>query len=116
MTSLVLVRKIRARPSLVFAALITSDGISHWWGPDAGPVLLAETEQHAGGRFRARFRRLDGSEHEGSGKYLEMEKARRLAMTWRRAGGEDPGESHLAFDLRAIPEGTELTLTHSRLK
>lgn len=80
------------------------------------PVLLAETEQHAGGRFRARFRRLDGSEHEGSGKYLEMEKARRLAMTWRRAGGEDPGESHLAFDLRAIPEGTELTLTHSRLK
>jgi uncharacterized protein YndB with AHSA1/START domain len=109
------VRKIGARPSLVFDALTTSDGISHWWGPDAGPVLLAETEPHVGGRFRVRFRMLDGGEHECSSKYLEMEKPRRLAMTWRWAGGEDPGEFHLAFDLRAIPDGTELTLTHPRL-
>jgi hypothetical protein len=44
MTSLTLVRRIRARPSIVFEALITPDGIAQWWGPDAGPVLFAETE------------------------------------------------------------------------
>ena len=39
MTSLTLVRKIAARPSIVFDALITPEGVSRWWGPDAGPVL-----------------------------------------------------------------------------
>jgi hypothetical protein len=41
MTSLKIVRRIAARPSIVFDALITPEGIACWWGPDAGPVLLA---------------------------------------------------------------------------
>ena len=36
MTSLTLVRRIKARPEIVFDALATPDGIAHWWGPDAG--------------------------------------------------------------------------------
>jgi uncharacterized protein YndB with AHSA1/START domain len=115
MTSLTLVRKIAARPSIVFDALITPDGIAAWWGPDDGPVLLAETDVRVGGRFRVRFRMRDGSEHESSGEYLEIDRPTRLAMSWRWQGGEDPGESRLSFDLRATPEGTELTLTHARL-
>ena len=62
MTSLTLVRRIAARPSIVFDALTTPDGIACWWGPDAGPVLLAETDVRVGGRFRVRFRTLDGSD------------------------------------------------------
>jgi uncharacterized protein YndB with AHSA1/START domain len=116
MTSLTLVRRIAARPSIVFDALTTPDGIACWWGPDAGPVLLAETDVRIGGRFRVRFRSLDGSEHESSGEYLEVVKPERLAMSWRWQGGEDPGESLVEIDLRASDEGTELTLTHSRLR
>jgi uncharacterized protein YndB with AHSA1/START domain len=115
MTSLTIVRRIAARPAIVFAALTTPEGIAAWWGPDAGPVLVAEMDLRVGGRFRVRFRMLDGSEHESSGEYLEVVRPKRLAMTWRWAGGEDPGESLLEIDLRAIAEGTELTLTHSRL-
>ena len=116
MTSLTLVRRIVARPSIVFGALTTPEGISVWWGPDAGPVLIAETDVRVGGRFRVRFRLLDGSEHESSGKYVEVDPPRRLAMTWRWLGGEEAaGESLLEFDVRALPEGAELTLTHSRL-
>lgn len=115
MTSLTIVRRIAARPAIVFDALTTPEGIAAWWGPDAGPVLVAETDLRVGGRFRVRFRMLDGSEHESSGEYLEVVRPKRLAMTWRWAGGEDPGESLLKIDLRAIAEGTELTLTHSRL-
>ena len=44
MTSLTIVRRIAARPSIVFDALTTPEGIACWWGPDAGPVLLAETD------------------------------------------------------------------------
>ena len=61
MTSLTLVRRIAARPSIVFDALTTPDGIACWWGPDDGPVLLAETDIRVGGRFRVRFRMLDGT-------------------------------------------------------
>jgi uncharacterized protein YndB with AHSA1/START domain len=115
MTSLKLVRRIAARPSIVFDALTTPEGIACWWGPDAGPVLLAETDVRVGGRFRVRFRMLDGSEHESSGEYLEVARPKRLAMSWRWAGGEDPGESLVEIELRPIDVGTELTLTHSRL-
>jgi uncharacterized protein YndB with AHSA1/START domain len=116
MTSLTLVRQIKARPSIVFDALTTAEGIANWWGPDAGPVLAAELDPRAGGQFRVRFRMLDGSEHESSGEYLEVVKPERLSMTWRWTGGvEDPGESLLEFRLRAVADGTELTLTHSHL-
>ena len=116
MTSLTLVRRIAARPSIVFDALTTPEGIACWWGPDAGPVLLAETDVRVGGRFRVRFRKLDGLEHESSGHYLEVRKPERLVMTWEWVGGqEDPGESRVEIDLRPIPEGTELTFTHSAL-
>jgi uncharacterized protein YndB with AHSA1/START domain len=115
MSRLTLVRRIAARPSIVFDALTTPEGIACWWGPDAGPVLLAETDVRVGGRFRVRFRMLDGSEHESSGEYLKVVRPERLAMSWRWADGEDPGESLVEIDLRAIAEGTELTLTHSRL-
>jgi uncharacterized protein YndB with AHSA1/START domain len=115
-TSLTLVRRIKARPAVVFEALTTPEGIAGWWGPDDGPVLLAEIDLRVGGRFRVRFRTLDGGEHESSGEYLDIAPPERLAMSWRWLGGvEDPGESRLEFRLRAIEEGTELTLTHSRL-
>jgi uncharacterized protein YndB with AHSA1/START domain len=116
MTSLTLVRRIAARPSIVFDALTTPEGISCWWGPDEGPVLSAETDVRVGGRFRVRFRMLTGSEHESSGSYLEVRRPERLVMSWRWLGGEeDPGESRVEIDLRAIPEGTELKFTHSEL-
>jgi uncharacterized protein YndB with AHSA1/START domain len=116
MTSLTIVRRLKARPSIVFDALTTPEGIAAWWGPDDGPVLVAETDLRVGGRFRVRFRMLDGSEHESSGEYLEVARPRRIAMSWRWTGGlEDPEESRLELDLRPIPEGTELTLTHSSL-
>jgi uncharacterized protein YndB with AHSA1/START domain len=115
MTSLTLVRRIAARPSIVFDALTTPAGIAGWWGPDAGPVLFAETDVRIGGHFRVRFRALDGIEHETNGEYLEVAKPERLAMSWRWVDGEDPGESLVEIDLREVAGGTEVTLTHSRL-
>lgn len=117
MTSLSLVRRIRARPAIVFDALTTAEGIEHWWGPDGGPVLLSEADPRVGGRFRVRFRMLDGSEHESSGEFLEIVRPTRVVMSWRWKGGlEDPGESRVEISLRPIPEGTELTFTHAQLQ
>jgi uncharacterized protein YndB with AHSA1/START domain len=116
MTSLTLVRRIAARPSIVFDALTRPEGIACWWGPDAGPVLLAETDPRVGGRYRVRFRTMDGAEHESCGEYLEFTKPERLVMSWRWTSDENPRESLVEIDLRAIADGTELTFTHSRLR
>ena len=116
MTSLTLVRRIAARPSIVFDALTTPEGIAHWWGPDAGPVLFAETDLRIGGRYKVRFRMLDGTEHESSGEYLEVSPPSRLSMTWRWLGTEDDGgESRIEIDLRPVHGGTELVFTHALL-
>jgi uncharacterized protein YndB with AHSA1/START domain len=120
MTSLTLVRRIRARPSIVFHALTTPDGIAQWWGPDAGPVLLAETDVRIGGRFRVRFRTLDGAEHESTGEYLEVVESKRLVMSWQWTSGGEPEEedevSRIEIDLKRIDTGTEITFTHARLR
>jgi uncharacterized protein YndB with AHSA1/START domain len=116
MTSLTLIRRIKARPQIVFDAVTTADGIAQWWGPDAGPVLVAEVDRRVGGRYRVRFRMLDSTEHESSGEFLEIVPTERVVMSWRWKGGvEDPCESRVEIVLKAIPEGTELTFVHSQL-
>lgn len=120
MTSLTLVRRIAARPSIVFDALTTPEGIAGWWGPDDGPVLLAQTDLRVGGHCRVRFRMLDGTEHESDGEYLEVEPPERLVMTFRWTNGGEPAEngaiSRIEIALRPIDTGTELTFTHAQLQ
>ena len=117
MTSLTLVRRIKAPPPIVFDAITTAEGIAQWWGPDAGPVLVAEADVRVGGSYRVRFRLLDGTEHETRGVYLELVRPERVVMSWRwTEGGADIGESRVEMTLRPIPDGTELTFTHSRLR
>lgn len=120
MTSLTLVRRIAARPSIVFETLSTADGVAAWWGPDSLPVILAQLDARVGGRYRVRFRTLDGAEHEASGEILELAPPHRLAMTWTYTTGGEPEEdgrvSHIEFEVRAIDGGSELTFTHSRLR
>ena len=85
MTSLTLVRRIAARPSIVFEALTTAERVCAWWGPDDLPVIRAEIDAQVGGAYRVRFQTLDGLEHEAFGEYLEIDPPRRLVMSWRYA-------------------------------
>src|SRR5579862_9375512 len=119
MTSLTLVRRIAARPSIVFEALTTPEGIASWWGPENLPVTVAEIDPRVGGAYRVRFRTSDGREHEASGECLEVIRPLRVVMSWRWALGGDPEESgrvsRIEIDLRPIETGTELTFTHADL-
>ena len=119
MKSLTLVRRIAARPSIVFEAITTPEGVATWWGPDDAPVLGAEMDARVGGAYRVRFRTLDGREHEARGEFLEVVPPRRVVMSWRWAHGGEPDEegrtSRVEFDLAPIADGTELTFTHGGL-
>ena len=120
MTEAVLVRRIAARPAIVFDALVTADGIGSWWGPDDLPVISATAEPRVNGEFRVRFRRADGREHQCAGEFLEIDRPKLVVMSWRWEEGGEPDEannvSRLEFQLRAIDTGTELTLIHSALQ
>jgi uncharacterized protein YndB with AHSA1/START domain len=114
-----LVRRIAARPAIVFDALTTSEGMASWWGPDEGPVLSAVSDAKVGGRFCIRFRKADGSEHECTGEFLKIEQPRLIVMSWQWISGGLPQErervSRLELHLRPIDTGTELTLIHAAL-
>jgi uncharacterized protein YndB with AHSA1/START domain len=120
MTSVALVRRIAARPAIVFEAVTTSEGIASWWGPDDLPVISAEADPRVGGRFQVRFRTQDGREHECAGQFLEVVRPERVVMSWQWTSGGEPGEqervSRLELQLRAIDAGTELTLVHADLR
>lgn len=119
MKSLTLVRRIAARPSIVFEALVTPDGVAAWWGPEDLPILGADIDARVGGTFRVRFRTIEGGEHEASGEYLEVSPPRRIVMTWRWSFGGEPEEqgrtSRVEIDLVPKGDGTELTFTHADL-
>jgi uncharacterized protein YndB with AHSA1/START domain len=120
MTSLTLVRRIAARPSIVFEAVTTSEGVAAWWGPDDLPVIAAEMDARVGGAYRLRFRTLDGAEHEACGEFLEVDPPARVVMSWRWSSGGEPREldrtSRIEFEVRPIEGGSELTFTHAGLR
>jgi len=119
MTGATLVRRIAARPSIVFDALVTAEGISAWFGPDDLPVISAKSDPRLGGAFEVCFRTYDGLTHVCAGEYLQIVRPERVVLSWRWASGgveDERGKtSRVEFHLRAIDTGTELTLIHADL-
>ena len=119
MRSLTLVRRIAARPSIVFEAMTTAEGVAAWFGPDDLPVVRAEMDARVGGAYRVHFRTLDGRDHEARGEFLELVPPRRIVMSWSWAVGGELDESRrisrVEIELTSIDDGTELTFTHAAL-
>lgn len=112
--SLTIVRRIKASPQKLYDAFTRPELISLWWGPDAGPVLHAETDVRVGGRFRIVFQTLDGETHEMTGAYRVVEPGRRLVWdtTWITFPER---QSIVTIDITPIAEGAELTVHHAQL-
>jgi uncharacterized protein YndB with AHSA1/START domain len=122
MKSLTLVRRIAARPSIVFEAMTTAEGVAAWFGPDDLPVVRAEMDPRVGGAYRVHFRSLDGQDghdHEACGEFLELVPPRRIVMSWSWAFGGVPEErgrtSRIEIDLTPSGDTTVLTFTHTDL-
>lgn len=80
--SLTYVRRIRATPAKLWNAFVDPRELLHWWGPDAGPTLSAETDVRVGGTFKIVFRTMGGEQFESHGEYLELDPPRRLVMSF----------------------------------
>lgn len=117
---LTLTRRIRARPSKVYAACSRPELLAKWFGPRDFRVCEVDADVRVGGKFSFRMRRDDGGVFGAKGTYREVAPDERLVLTWQWTEGpegEEPDgvESLVTIDLRADGEGTLLTLTHERL-
>lgn len=112
--SVTIVRRIKAPPAKVYAALTEPAQMVRWWGPDAGPTLSAVADVRPGGRFSIVFRLLNGDEHNPTGVYREVVPGRKLVFTWEWRGAPER-QSLVTFLLEPAGGGTELTLIHELL-
>ena len=112
--SLTIVRRIKASPAKVYAAITRPELMLQWWGPDAGPTLSVEADVRPGGRFSVVFRLMNGEEHNPTGIYREVVPDEKVVFTWDLPGAAEP-ETLVTFLLKPIDGGTELTLTHEHL-
>ncbi|CAN5674123.1 SRPBCC domain-containing protein [soil metagenome] len=112
--SVTIVRRIRATPAKVWAAITQPDQMMLWWGPDAGPTLDVVADVRPGGRFSVVFRLLNGEEHNPTGIYQEVVPERKLSFTWDLPGASEP-KSLVTFLLEPFDGGTVMTLTHEHL-
>src|SRR3954468_7845819 len=107
--SVTIVRRIKAPPARIWAAITQPKLMMQWWGPDAGPTLSAQADVRPGGRFRVVFRLLNGDEHDPTGVYRVVEPNQKLVFTWEWADAPER-ESLVTFLLAPSQGGTQLTL------
>ncbi|MES2896071.1 MAG: SRPBCC domain-containing protein [Pseudomonadota bacterium] len=112
--SVTIVRRIKASPAKIYAAITQPELMIQWWGPDAGPTIRAEADVRPGGRLSVVFRLLNGEEHNPTGVYREVVPDRKLVFTWEWPGAPER-ESLVTFLIEPFDGGSELTLIHERL-
>jgi len=97
---------IDATPEEVFEYLVTPDGMTAWMGQRA--VL----DPHPDGAFD-----VDIAGSPIRGKYLEVDRPRRVVVSWGVAGSDElqPGASQVSFTLTPTAHGTRVDLLHSGL-
>lgn len=111
--SLTLVRRFRAPPPRVWAAWTQPEVMLLWFGPHHTRAEHAEADLRIGGRFRVALREENGERHEATGLYQETAPERRLVFSWNWVSMPER-VSRVTVELRVVPEGTEVTLTHDR--
>jgi uncharacterized protein YndB with AHSA1/START domain len=97
---------IEAPPEVVFAHLVTEQGMVAWMGQHA------ELQPHPGGGFA-----VDINGVLIRGEYLEVDPPHRVVVSWGMAGSADlpPGSSRVEFTLTPNAKGTALDLLHTGL-
>ena len=77
-----------------------------------GEMIRADIDPKVGGRFTFTDRRPDMGDVEHVGRYVEIDRPRRLVFTFA-VPQFDPTETQVALDFRAVAGGCEVTLTHT---
>ena len=104
---------LKASPERVFYALIEPAELSKWWGPRGFTTPEIELDLRVGGGYRFAMQPPDGELFHLAGEYLEIHAPSRLAYTFRwEEPDPDDRQTVVALALRAVGDGTEVSLAH----
>ena len=110
--SLRVIRRFAASAERVFDAWVDPERARKWlFTTPTGQIVRAEADARVGGAFVFVDRR-DGEDTEHVGRYLELDRPRRLVFTFA-VPKYSPVETRVSIDIVPLGEGgCELTLTH----
>ena len=104
-------RQYAAPPERVFDAWLDADGARRWlFATPTGEMVQAEMDPRVDGEWRLVERR-DGGDAVHCGRYLAIDRPRRLAFTF--AVDEESEGDRVSVDVAPMDEGCELTLVHA---
>ncbi len=107
-------RTYAATPTRVFEAWTKAEGLSAWFAPTAEmSTIVHELDVRIGGAYRIEMRHISGKQHIVRGTYTEVESPTRLSFTWSWEDKQEE-ESLVALEFRAVADGTEVVLRHTR--
>jgi len=105
-------RVLTAKPEKVYRAFLDADALAKWLPPFGFTGRVSELDPRVGGRHRMSFENFStGSKDFFGGEYLELLPGERIRYTDRFDNPALAGEMTVTVELRAVPSGTDLTVT-----
>jgi uncharacterized protein YndB with AHSA1/START domain len=107
---------LSAAPERVFGLLTEPSELGRWWGPQGFTTPEIESDLRVGGNYRLGMQPPDGALFHLSGTFVEVDRPRRLAYTFRWDEPDpDDRETLVEFTLEPLareplPDGTRITL------
>ena len=115
--TLVLTRVLKATPEKVLEAWLNPSFVVTWFKPNERWLKVeADISAEVGGNYILSMTHQDGDVVEIVGKVVELIPSEKLSFSWRdNMTGQLGSESLVTVDLKPVSDGTEITLTHSKI-
>lgn len=110
--TIIVTHRFDASPERVFDAWMDPDRMRRFlFATASGEIIKVEVDPRLGGGFVVVDRRPDMGDVEHYGRYVEVDRPRRLAFDFALSA-DMQDSTRVTLDIRPMGEGCELTLTH----
>jgi len=112
-TTLTVERILPGPPTSVFEAWTTPEAIKFWFGGADMVIDEVQVDLRVGGRYTIRYRDDGGDEAVVTGKYLQIERPRRLVFSWTMKSHQlVVDENVVTVEFHDLGGRTQVQLTH----
>lgn len=116
MSEVVIEKKFKQSPDIVFAFLTQIDNILKWWGPEGVTVPVHNLSFSEKGPWFSEMRGSEGQKYKVSGEVKAVESPSFLELTWAWHDDDDVRghESNVRFEISPAKDGgTSFKLIHT---
>lgn len=103
-------RRLAAPPERAFDAWLDPDFVPKWFTPHLGTMVRVRVEARLGGSFSF-VQRRNGQDFDHVGRYLQMDRPRRLAFTWNVVQDPPQPDARVTVEIEPSGDGCDVTVT-----